>query len=516
MSDCRKCKHLSCRGGGSRRRFLTAAGAAAVAVQFDVFEFASSLVGAEPKPREKPLICVAFALRKEGGKWWPAGTTAQLEQIRAQYEKILTDAAKKLNVRLDIIPEPLKDDAAYLEHVKQASPNGQILMALDLKEWGPVLRLAQHRGDIPTIIYANVSNFTRALDGVPRGPGVYLGSTHDVNWLKYAMRMLYTLWHSKRMRILDCPGEGYVEAFNKVTESDELRAVADLYMKTAKNIVEPTQQQILQAVKHYLVLRRLIREGGYDGCTVRGELCTGADGPTANPACLALSKLMDEGFVAACEGDAAAAMCQFLTLSLFDMPGLMGNPSADTVKNWMIVSHCTSALKLEGIHEDHRAPFVLRDFHNTGGGVCPMVAWPIGKRVTVMDFHESVFTLGAGRVAANTDDFAQPPSGGCRTTVAFALDDVRDVLRTGNGHHQWCVLADVVRPLRAYCQLAGLKVADLTGQPIALSPAMEEEDWCDKTILVDEPGSRTLSESQRRGTWLHGMQGTMKSAGHLG
>ncbi|MHC4401347.1 MAG: hypothetical protein ACYTG0_16870 [Planctomycetota bacterium] len=180
--------------------------------------------------------------------------------------------------------------------------------------------------------------------------------------------------------------------------------------------------------------------------------------------------------MAACEGDQAAAMCQFLTLSSFDLPGLMGNPSADTVNNWMIVSHCTSALKLEGIHKDYRAPFVLRDFHNTGGGVCPMVAWPVGRRATIMDFHEDFYTLGTGRVVANTHDFAQPPCGGCRTTVAFALDDVANVLETGSGHHQWCVLADVVRPLRAYCRLAGLKVADLTGQPIALSAVMHEED----------------------------------------
>jgi len=484
MSDCHTCKHSSCRGGGSRRRFLTAAGAAAVAAQLDVFEFAASLLGAEPKPREKPLISVAFALRKEGGKWWPAGTTAQLEQIRAQYEKILTDAAKKLNVQLDIMPEALTDGASYLEHVKKASPDGQILMALDLKEWEPVLKVAQNRGNVPTVIYANVSNFTLVLDGVPKGPGIYLGSTHDVNWLKYAMRMLHTVWRSKRMRVVDCPGEAYAEAFKKVSEGDELRAVADFYTKRAEKIVEPVQQQILEAAKHYIVLRQLIREGGYDGCTVQGELCTGADGPTSNPACLALSKLMDEGFVAACEGDAAAAMCQFLTLSLFDLPGLMGNPSADTVSNWMVVSHCTSALKLEGIHKDYQAPFVLRDFHNTGGGVCPMVAWPIGKRATIMDFHEDVCTLGTGRVVANTEAFAQPPCGGCRTTVAFELDDVQDVLKTGSGHHQWCVLADVLRPLRAYCQLAGVRMADLTGQPVALSAVMQEGDWCDTMSMA--------------------------------
>jgi len=484
MSEHHKCKHSSCLGGGSRRRFLAAAGAAAAAVQLDVFEFASSLLGAEPKPEEKPLVSVAFAIREGGGKWWPSGTAAQLKQIRAQYEKILTDAAKQLDIRLDIMAETLTDEAAYLERVKKTSPDGQILMALDLGQWGPLLKVAQNRGDIPTIVYANVSTFTSRLDSVPKEPGIYLGSTHDVNWLKSALRMLNTLWRSKRMRIVDCPGEGYQEAFQKVAESDELRAVADFYMKTAKTIVEPARQQILEAVKHYMVLRRLIREGGYDGCAVSGELCTGADGPTSNPACLALSKLMDEGIVAACEGDGASALCQFLTLSLFDLPGLMGNPCADTVNNWMVVSHCTSALKLEGIHKDYLAPYTLRDFHNTGGGVCPMVAWPIGKRATIMDFHGDACFLGSGRVVANTEDFAQPPCGGCRTTVAFALDDVRNALKTGKGHHQWCVLADVVRPLLAYCQLAGITAADLTGQPIALSAVMQEGDWCDAMTLV--------------------------------
>ena len=488
MSECRKCKQSSCAEIGSRRRFLTAAGAAAVAVQLDALDYASSLFGAEEKPRvtpsDKPLISVAFALRSEGGKWWPAATTAQLAEIRAQYEKILTDAAKKLDMRLDIMPEALKDDAAYLERIEKTSPDGQILMALDLRQWEPVFKIAEQRGKLPTIVYANVSNFTRVLDTVPKGPGIYLGSTHDVNWLEHAMRMLNTVWRAKRMRVVNCPGEGYAEAFDKVTESDELRAVADFYMKTATRIVEPARMHHILAAKHYLVLRRLIDEGNYDGCTVRGELCTGADGPTSNPACVALSKLLDEGFVAACEGDAASAMCQFLTLSLFDLPGLMGNPSVDTVKNWMVVSHCTSALKLEGIHKDYRAPFTLRDFHNTGGGVCPMVAWPIGKRATIMDFHEDALSLGAGRVVANTEDFAQPPCGGCRTTVAFELDDVRDVLKTGSGHHQWCVLGDVTRSLQAYCQLADVKVADLTGEPTALSSVMRDEDWNDTATLV--------------------------------
>jgi hypothetical protein len=298
------------------------------------------------------------------------------------------------------------------------------------------------------------------------------------------MRMLSTLWRVKRVRVLDCPGEGYAEAFAKVAASDELRAVADFYARTAKKIVEPTGAHILEAAKHYIALRGLIRDGKYDGVTVGGSLCIGASGPSANPACLALSRLLDEGFVAACERDRDAAMCQFLTLSLFDLPGMMGNTWADTVHNWIYVTHCTSALKLEGTHKEYRAPFVLRDFHNVGGGVCPMVAWPIGQRATLLDGSKS-FVMNAGVVAANTDDVRQPPCGGCRTTVAFALDGVEDVRRARvGGGHAWCVLADMVQPFLAYCQLAGHQVVNSSGKRLAALPRVTKDAWGSAAALA--------------------------------
>ena len=281
----------------SRRGFLLAAGgaAAAVAAQMEVLDFASSLFAGEPKPAEKPLVSVAFALRTRGGKWYPSGTAEMLRKIRAQYEAILFQAAKKLDVRLDVMPELLTDGSAYLGRVKKTSPDSQILMALDLARWAPVLKVLQNRRSIPTIVYANVStNRMGGLAQVPREPGIYLGSTHDVSWLKYAMTMLSTLWRAKRMRILRCPGRDYDEAFKKVTGSAELRAVADFYTRSAKKIVEPTKADILQAARHYIVLRGLIRQGNYDGVTVSGRLCTGAGGPDASPACLAVSRVPSE------------------------------------------------------------------------------------------------------------------------------------------------------------------------------------------------------------------------------
>jgi len=252
----------------------------------------------------------------------------------------------------------------------------------------------------------------------------------------------------------------YFDEFNKVTQSKELRDLADFYKKNAKKIVEPKSADILEAVKHYIVLRRLIEQGQYDGVTVRGPLCIGGK----NPACVAVSRLLDEGIVAACEADMAAAACQLLTLSLFGRPGFMGNPSPNTVNNTLIVSHCTSALKRDGIDKSYRAPFVLRDFHAMGG-VAPMVEWPVGRKATVMDLlAKDSMILGGGKTIANTESIAQPPCGGCRTSVEFELDGVADTLAIDKGHHKWCILENEVRPIKAYCQLAGTKVADLTGR----------------------------------------------------
>ncbi len=464
MQTCQRCLSSRCPGRTSRRRFLTTAGVTAAAVQMDLFDLASSLFTAETKPEKKPRVGVVFLRRtKGGGCTWPTGTTEQLQDMQAMFTKTMADAAGKLGVQLDVMPKPLENVDAYLNQLKAAPPDGLIVIAMGLNAaWrsGKAQKLVQNRGDIPTIVYANVTAFTPNYLTVARAPKTYLGATQDVGWLAFAVRLLYTVWRMKSMRVLACPTKNYYDEFKKVEDGKELRALADFYEKNAKKIVEPKPADILEAVKHYIVLRRLVREGQYDGVTVRGPLCIGGK----NPACVAVSRLLDEGIVAACEGDMPAAACQLLTLSLFDRPGFMGNPSPNTVNNTLIVTHCTSALKLDGIDKPYRAPFVLRDFHAMGG-VAPMVEWPVGREATIMDLlGKDSMILGGGKTIANTESIAQPPCGGCRTSVEFELDGVADTLEVDKGHHKWCILENEVRPIKAYCQLAGIKVADLTGR----------------------------------------------------
>jgi len=56
-----------------------------------------------------------------------------------------------------------------------------------------------------------------------------------------------------------------------------------------------------------------------------------------------------------------------------------------------------------------------------------------------------------------------PMAGGCRTSVELEMDDVPDV-RNIKGFHQLFIYGDLKLPLKAYCQLTGIKVEHIVSR----------------------------------------------------
>ena len=231
------------------------------------------------------------------------------------------------------------------------------------------------------------------------------------------------------------PKRRFAEEFKKVAASDEVRAIAEFYAKHAEKIVEPTQADILESAKNYVVCRRLMETEKCQGIAID---CLG----WKNPVCVAYSKLRDEGIVAACEQDENATIGMLLTHLLFERPGFQQDPSPNTVNNTLIGAHCTSPTRLEGFDKPYRAPYLLRNYH-TRTGVAPEVLWPVGKPVTILQtvLNPLSIMVGTGQVVAN---IAQPPSGCCRTSVEISLDGVADT-RDVKGFHQLFVLGNLER-----------------------------------------------------------------------
>jgi len=467
MSTGQACRATQCPVTFTRRCFLAGTGAAVAATEMGLFEFASSLFAGDAKPAGKPVVNVVFVRPpKPADVSWPGGN-CDIPAQQALFTKTLRVAAEQLGVELQVQDEPVHEPdqtSAYIERLKKAPPDGLIVGAMELTGWGPVEQIVKDRGEIPTIIYSNLSGFTGHLQVGRNVPGVLMAATQSVEWLETAVRMLNAIWRLKHARILTTAGEEsthelgaksvpcevkWQEEIGKAQETDESRAIADFYAKNAKEIIEPTKADMSEAATQYAVLRRLMAAQDCQGISLSGCLIQ-------KPPCLAASKLRDEGIVATCEGDLCGSLGELITFLLFNRPTFIQDPSPNTINNTLIGAHCTSPTKLEGCDQPYRAPYLIRNYHSRQG-VSMQVLWPEGKEATIVQFGwpKKTLMIGTGRVVAN---IAQPPSGCCRTSVEMTVDgcpDTRDV----KGFHQLFILGNLERPLRQFCQLAGIEVS---------------------------------------------------------
>ena len=470
----------------SRRGFLAAAGAMAAAAQTSLLDFTSSLFAAEPKSTKKPRVRAVF-IRPNIDKYWMGwpGASYDIKARQKQYTRILTGAAKKLSINLQVTKEPLHTDnlvSALLKDVKENPPDGLMVISMCLhhtgfSSWSKTNNIAKNRGDIPTIVFSPMgTSFTGDLQGTRNIPGVYVAATQDLDWLALGLKMFSTIHQMKNTRLciiagnktqdrkLDVigttlhyiPRKRFPEEFKKAETTDEVRNIAKYYTKEAKKIVEPNKQDILNSAKNYVVARRIMAAENCQGISMD---CLGLIGSRLIPCppCMAWLKLNDEGSVGCCEADWNAAISLRLTSLLCDRPGFMQDPAPNTVNNTLMGAHCSCPTKLNGFDKPPE-PFILRNHSESELGVSPQVLWRIGQKVTVMEFNgPGQIILGTGRVLRNIDT---PPAGGCRTSVEIEMDDMDDT-RDTKGFHQLFIYGDLELPFKAYCHLAGIKVVHI-------------------------------------------------------
>ncbi len=469
MTSCNSCKSKSC-SILSRRNLLRQAAALAVAPS-EAFSAALATPVHQTRPAGKPKIDVIFCRPLETPVVsWPGGN-ADVPAQQALITRTIESAGRKLGADVRIQQQPVESPAevnTVLERLQKTAPDGLIIAAMELNRWKTVNEIVTKRGDIPTIIYSLLSGFTDHYQAGRHTPRTYLASTPDVAWLEQGMRLLSALWQIKNTRLLwvgdnqlktpVIPHWGttfhrvtkthFQEVFRQTTATPEVRAMADAYAKAARKIVEPSGADLVESAKNYTVIRRLMEEEKCHGITID---CLG----WKNPVCVAYSRLMDEGCVAACEADTPAAMAQLIVGLIAGRPGFIQDPSPNTVNNTLIGAHCTSPTRLKGFHNEYRAPYVLRNYH-TRTGVSPQVLWPVGDPATVVDFDGwTTLMASAGKVVSN---IAQPPAGCCRTAVEVSISGNVDTLNT-KGFHQLFVWGDIVRPLKVFAKLAGVEAA---------------------------------------------------------
>ena len=418
------------------------------------------------------------SLRKEGYYSWP-GSTFDAEGRQRRYMEKIKKIEQKLTMRILMDDEPLDDQDSvtrFVSDVKQSKPDGLLLIPFKKGHWPHVTRIIQEVGT-PAVVLASLGILlVDHISQLHRRPGVYLiNSLDNLDAVEDGMRMIKTAHWMSQSRIVNIagsqvketsvphlgtqvrtiPGARFVEEFGGVDATNAVKQLADAYLKGAKEVVQPTKADIMDAAKTYFALKQIVEAEEADAIMM--DCLPGLSTPHKHPPpCMGFMSLRDEGIPAGCQADLSATLTLMLVQQLFGKPGFQQNASMETEENHYFGAHCTCPSKLSGTNGASQ-PYILMNHAEAGWGCVPRVLWPVGEEVTMAQYVSGKtpqMYVYSGRVVRCPDI---PPTGGCRTNIEMTINEVDDVCDV-KGMHQIIFLGNHAKQLRTFCQLYSINV----------------------------------------------------------
>jgi L-fucose isomerase-like protein len=200
-----------------------------------------------------------------------------------------------------------------------------------------------------------------------------------------------------------------LEQLKPLLESVDLASAGkemERWKKEAVSIVEPTDKELLESCKIYVLLRSIIEKEGLSGISIDCLNFSFNPKPILPVPCLAFARLRDEGFAVPCEADVCGMLSSMVLQEISRKPSYFCNVSSvDINKSSTVLRHCVAPLRLLG-RNAAALPYNLRDYHGMGRGVTPEVSFPPGLEVTFGGFSKDLkeFVMWPGRIQEGIDD----------------------------------------------------------------------------------------------------------------
>jgi L-fucose isomerase-like protein len=250
----------------------------------------------------------------------------------------------------------------------------------------------------------------------------------------------------------------YIEEFRRTGATDEVKELADRYKDNATKVLQPSDEDILDAARASVALRRVMEAAKVDA--VMMDCLPGLQYPHQHvPPCMGFMDLRDRGIPAGCESDLDATLTMMLLQYLFDRPGFQHNPAVETEKNHYFCAHCTSASHMGGADAPPE-PYMLMNHAEAGWGCVPRVLFTPGQEVTITKYlsvsagsEKPQMLVYSGRIVGCP---AVPQAGGCRTNAETTINELPDVTEL-KGHHLIMVYGNYARSLHRFCQMYAIE-----------------------------------------------------------
>ena len=268
---------------------------------------------------------------------------------------------------------------------------------------------------------------------------------HSFNWGYEMVRLIQNKYGVQWKHI---GSDKFLEIFKNSEPGD-----ASVIASEAKENRLPDGYDLSNPEKTYKIYKKLIEETGANAFTVNCIESTVHTGCNTS-SCYALSKLNDDGVVAACEADVTTLMNMLIVSYSTNKPAFMLNPYLFPQDNRLFVSHCTAPTK-HGYDSDEKDEFNIYSYFEIRNLPCGLQVIKQPGPVTVTGIsHDSMdkMVIVRGNLIRNT---AFPS---CRTQFEIEVPGgIKKLAECYEGRHWALVYGDQSKKIAKANEILGIE-----------------------------------------------------------
>jgi len=274
-------------------------------------------------------------------------------------------------------------------------------------------------------------------------------------------------------QIIQVTPSEFVDIHKSIPDAEAIAEADTHWIKPAKEIREPTRDEIIKSAKTYFAMRKLMKD--HQAIALTMKCLGGIPIDVLGYPCLGFSRILDDGAVGACEADMDSTLTMLMLLYATGLPGFITDPLMDLATNSVIHAHCVSPTKMDG-PQSARLPFDIRTHRddNRGASLKVLMDRDISREVTwskVANNDTLLVSTGIIREVCDFDDR------GCRTQVVTEVTSstARELLDKWGGN----VLGNDMMTLLHRVLFYGNHLDNFKGiaQLLGLKFMIEGKDW---------------------------------------
>lgn len=275
-------------------------------------------------------------------------------------------------------------------------------------------------------------NVYQACEKIRGSKLLAIGNTEP--WVISAVRDWKVVKDRFGIEIINVTQEELIEIYEN-TNSDYAEGFYKQWREKSKDVIEPTESDLLNASKFQTALINLIEKYGASGAAVAcfNMLKTGTT------SCLGVSYINTyTDYVVSCEGDMDSAITMLIMKALAKDSPWMANPNIqpDNTVNFV---HCTAPTCINGKECD----YILRNHHESGIGVSTQVQLPLNVNMTACRISDNLSKMMVQKCTGTSGEYE--PS--CRTQLKVKLEDYHKYIYDSLGCHLIFVFEDIKQEL---------------------------------------------------------------------